>query len=66
MKLMASIDGKHLYSVLISLAVSTAVGFFEEHPHNIAAISVTLRPRQRKDCPKGKKKEHVPTFNTVT
>lgn len=66
MKLMASTDGKHLYSVLISLAVSMAVGFFEEHPHSTAAISVTLRPRQREDFPKGKKKERVPTFNTVT
>lgn len=38
---MASIDGEHLYSVLISLAMSMAVGFFEGHPHNVAAVSVT-------------------------
>ena len=63
---MASIDGEHLYPVLISLAMSTAVGFFEEHPHNTATISVTPRPRQRKDCPEGEKKERVPTFSTVT
>lgn len=56
----------HLYSVLISLAMNMAVGFFEEHPYNVAAVSVTLRPRQRKDCPEGEKKECVPTFSTVT
>lgn len=63
---MASIEGEHPDSALISLAMTTAVGFFEGHPHNTAPVSVTLRPRHRKDCPEGEKKEHVPTFSTVT
>lgn len=63
---MAPIDGKHLYPVLITVALSTAVGFSEGHPHNVSAISVTPELKQRKDCPEGEKKEHGPTFSTVT
>lgn len=63
---MAPTDGERLYRGLISLVMSVAVSFFEQHPHNIADTSVTLGPKQREDCPEGEEMEHALTFSTVT